>query len=291
MWIISTIGYVISDAIENVFQKKATLHFNEYIITWSILAISSLFYIPLLIASQKPESLNELFWIGVVGRIIIDSFALVFYVKAIKLSQLSLAVPMISLKPVFILIATAFINGLFPSSLGLLGVLVVVVGVYLLNFDYTKKKVDLLSPFKNILKEKGVQYMLAAAFLWGFVVAFQKLSIDNSNPHFYTSFFQPLWALVFTPVAFLSDRKSFFSLFKFANLKKVTPIGFFDGLKSIAENIAFTLALPAYVSALESSGILLTAIFGSLFFKEKIGYKLIPILIIIIGVVLVTFAQ
>lgn len=289
MWILVTLFGTINDSIEGVLQKKSTLHFNEYIITWSILVFSSIFYLPLFFKIKIPSELNSTFWFAVAARLIFDSSALLLSIKALKFSHLSLAVPMMSFKPVFLLFTSYFINRLFPQPLGLIGVIVIVIGAYFLNFDFNTK--HMLSPFLNIKKEKGVQYMLAASFLWGFSIAFQKLGIDNSNAVFYTAFFQPVWAILFAPIALFSDKMTFINILKPVNLKKLLPIGILDGIKTIAENIAFTLTLPVYVTAVQSLGLLFSAFWGYFFFKEKISNKVIPIIIMVIGVVMITFSQ
>ena len=74
-------------------------------------------------------------------------------------------------------------------------------------------------------------------------------------------------------------------------ISKDSPVWILDGIKTLAENIAFTLTLPVYVTAIQSSGLLLSAVFGYIFFKENISKKVFPILIIIAGVVLITFSQ
>lgn len=291
MWIILSLINAVGLSFEGVLQKKSTLHFNEYIITWCILAVSSLFYLPVLVGVllHGVPQLDLAFWVAVVGRLIIDSAALLFYIKALKYTHLSLAIPMMSLSPVFLVGVSFLINHLFPSALGLLGVFVVVAGVYLLNFDHDTKHV--LSPFRAIKSNKGVQYMLLAAFLWSFVTAFQKLGIDHSNVTFYTSFFQPLWALLFLPLAFFSNPREFRGIFRLSKLKFLIPIGILDVVQTVAQNVAFTLALPVYVSAIGSTNLLFASFFGFYFFKEKIGNKIFPTLVIIVGIILLSVAQ
>jgi len=289
MWIFLSFIQAIGISFEGVLQKKSTLHFNEYIVTWCILAVSSLFYIPVLIAKGFPAHLDTAFWIAVVARLIIDSAALLCYIKALKYTHLSLAIPMMSLVPVFLIGVSFVVNGLFPTPIGILGVLVVFAGVYLLNFDHDTK--HLLSPFFAIKNDRGVQFMLLAAFLWSWVSALQKLGIDNSNVTFYTSFFQPVWAVLFFPLAFFSNRKEFMTIFHAKNLKMLLPIGALDVVQTVAQNIAYTLALPVYVTAVGSTNLLFASVLGYYFFKEKIGNKIFPTIVIIIGIILISIAQ
>jgi len=126
--------------------------------------------------------------------------------------------------------------------------------------------------------------LATAAFLWAWVSALQKLGIDHSNVTFYTTFFQPVWALFFLPIAFLFNPKEFMGIFKFKTAKVLLAIGGLDVIQTVAQNVAFTLALPVYVTAIGSTSLLFAALFGAYFFKEKVGNKLLPIGIIVVGV-------
>ncbi|HXS15522.1 MAG TPA: EamA family transporter, partial [Candidatus Saccharimonadales bacterium] len=215
--------------------------------------------------------------------------AFTLYIKGVQMSPLSLTVPMLSLTTIFTIVTQFYIDGIIPTPIGVIGIILIVCGIYVLHFDHDTKHI--LSPFKAIFKEKGVLLVTVAAILWSFVTAFQKLGIDNSNPYFYTAFFQLFWAICFTPVAFLADRKAFINLFKPKMVKKLFPAGAFDAVQVFPQYIAFSLAAPAYVYAIGNTQILFSSFFGWLFYKEKLKNHVIPTIIIVVGVILVTLAQ
>jgi uncharacterized membrane protein len=70
--------------------------------------------------------------------------AIILYVKAIKLSPLSLTIPFLAVSPVFIILIAFILLGEFPDRSGLLGILLIVIGAYLLNIKTTKE--DLSRP-------------------------------------------------------------------------------------------------------------------------------------------------
>lgn len=115
MWLIVALFSTALNSLENVFQKKSGLHFNAYIILWAILVISSIFYIPLLVHSGIPDGLNGVFWASVIARLIIDSTATLLFIKALTMSELSMAVPMTSLTPVFVIFTSAALNHVWPN--------------------------------------------------------------------------------------------------------------------------------------------------------------------------------
>jgi len=233
--------------------------------------------------------LDKIFWIAVVARILVDTCAFTLYVKGIQLSPLSLTIPMISLTPLFLIITSFLINHLLPNFLGVAGVFTIVFGIYFLNFDHDTKHI--LSPFFSIWREKGVLYVTLAAILFSVVVSLQKLAIDHSNPYFYTAFFQLLWATCLTPVVYIVNRQGFLKLFRPKMMKELFPAGAFDAVQNFAENLALLFGLPVYVKAVGNTNILFSSIFGWIFFKEKIHKHVIPTIIIVIGIILITFAQ
>lgn len=288
MWLILALTGAVGLALQSVYLKKNTLHFNEYIVTWSILAFSALLYVPILIHVGIPH-LTQTFWLAVFGRLIIDSIGLTFYVKGLKLAPISLATPMVSIVPILLIVSSIFINHLFPSFLGIVGIFVTAFGVYFLNFDHDTK--HLLSPFLAIKNSRGLQYVLIFVLSQVFVVSFQKLAIDNSNVYFYTSFFQLFWALCFLPIAYFVNKKEFVSIFTFTNLKKLFPVGGLDAVQVLAQNIAYNFTLPVYVQSVQNTSILFASLFGWYFFKEKISKHIIPTILIVVGIVTLALAQ
>lgn len=289
MWLYIALASAVTYGLENIFTKRSGVHFNTFITTWAILLIGALFYIPLLISSHIPNHLNSTFCLAVVLRLVLDSSALLIYVKSLRMAPLSLIVPMNALAPVFIAISSIFINHLFPSFFGTVSICIILLGVYFLNFDHDTK--HLLSPFKAILNNKGVMLAVLAMIIWAFVTSLRRLAIDNSNVIFYTSFFQIIWAILFTPVAIIASKKDFIKIFSVKSITHLVPVGILDGLQVLTYNIALSLTLPAYASAIRTTSILFSAVFAAIFFKEKLGKHLVPIIVIVLGVALLSLTK
>lgn len=287
MWLVLAFINAVASGLQNAYFKKREIQINPILMAWSVLVVSSILFFPLFLLGIP--HLGHSFWVAVFWRLLIDSVAFSLYIKGVQMSPLSLTAPMLSLTTLFVIGTQFLIDHLLPSPLGVVGVFVVVFGIYLLHFDHDTK--HLLSPFRAIFKEKGVFYVTIAAILWSFVVAFQKLGVDNSNPYFYTAFFQLFWAICFTPVAFLADKKGFKNLFNPQMIKKLFPAGAFDAIQVFPQYIAYSLALPVYVNSVGNTAILFSSFFGWYFYKEKLKNHVIPTIIIVVGVILVTLAQ
>ncbi|MDP4038617.1 MAG: EamA family transporter [bacterium] len=153
--------------------------------------------------------------------------ALILYTNSIKITPLSLSLPILAFTPGIILITSIFINHELPSIVGILGLILIIIGSYLLNFDYLDK--DLLFPFKQLVKNKGILMMFGVTVIWGFNNSIHRFAISLSNPWFYTSFGALILAIIFTPIAYLSSPKEFKSIFKRKSLLILMPIGILDG--------------------------------------------------------------
>lgn len=105
-----------------------------------------LFFVPV------PE-IDWIFLIVLVIRGVLNAFVSVIYIKAIKISPLSLTLPMLTFTPIFLLLTSPLIVGEFPSIIGVLGIILIVLGAYTLNIKDVKK--GFFSPFKSLVKEKG----------------------------------------------------------------------------------------------------------------------------------------
>lgn len=288
MWLIPAFISALGIALQSVYLKKNTLHFNEFIVTWSILAISAIIYLPILLSVGIPH-LGQYFWIAVFARLLIDTPGLILYVKALKIAPLSLAIPMVALTPILLIFVSFIINHLIPTPLGILGVIITALGIYLLNFDHDTK--HLLSPFFAIKNNRGLQLMLLFVISQAFGASLQRLAIDNSNVYFYTSFFQLFWAILFLPLAYFVNPKEFRNIFNFKSIKRLFPVGGLDASQVLAFNIGIMLTIPVYVYSIQNTSILFASIFGMLFFKEKIKQHIIPTIIIVLGILFITFAQ
>jgi drug/metabolite transporter (DMT)-like permease len=289
MWLLLALSATLINSFENVLQKRSTQRFSVFIVAWAVLVSGSLFYLPVLLHVGWLVHLGPLFWPAVLARVAVDSIALVLFFKALQLAHLSLAIPMLALRPVFVVVSSLLLNHLFPSPLGLVGIGAIVVGVYVLNFDRQTKQ--LLSPFRNIIRNRGVLYMLIGCVFSSVAAALLRLGIDNSNATFYTLFFQPFWAVCFLPIVFVASRGTVFkSLATWRSLVIFLPIGMLDALQLLLQNVAYSLTIPAYISAVQSMGILFASIFGYYFFGEKLHGKVSATFVVIIGVALIALS-
>ena len=162
MWLLLGLLSGFTDAVRNVLAKHNTNTFDSLVVTWALATYSLVILIPLMFVKGIP-SLDETFWLALSARTALDVTAGILYVKALKYTDLSLSLPLLSLTPLFVLFTGLIINHDFPGPAGVAGVIAIVVGAYWLYFN---RKQKFYQPFLAIYQDKGARMMLGVAVLW-----------------------------------------------------------------------------------------------------------------------------
>lgn len=284
MWVIYSLISAFASATSDALSKKAVAKENLYLIMWVRLVYCIPFLIPVLIFSKIP-ALDFVFWLTLLILLPLEIMAEILYIYAIKISPLSLTIPFLSLTPVFLIFVSFFILGELPSIIGLVGILLIALGGYILNLHLTSK--GLLEPLKAIIRERGSVYMIIVSFIFSITATLGKLAILHSHPIFFGAFYFIILGLIFTPVALFKSKVRFITLFKTS--KNYFLIGFFFALMIISHCLAIKLVEVCYMISIKRSSLIFSIIYGWLIFKEKnIKERFLGSLVMIAGMILIT---
>lgn len=271
-------------ALKAVFSKTGLGKMDEYILAWTLRFFAALMLLPLLFFFDIPK-LGEHFWITLIIDGILMSINTIIYLKAIKSSDISLTMPMISFTPLFLLVTSPIMIGEFPSLFGLIGVLLIVAGSYALNIN--QRHHGYLEPFKILTRDRGVMLMLLVAFIWSIIPNFDKIGINNSSPIFWSFAIEAMTALILFPLALYKSARNFRIIPK--KMKHLLPVSFASAAEVLTSVLAINLVLVVYAISIKRLSILMAVIFGYLFFKEKnIKERLTGAIIMVIGVLFIT---
>ena len=109
--------------------------------------------------------------------------ALIFYIKALRISPLSLTLPFLSLTPVVLVGVSYVMLGERVSLKGGVGICCLAAGGYLLHFHTLGK--GILEPLRAITKEKGSVFMIITALIYSLTSTLGKMAIIHSSPLFF----------------------------------------------------------------------------------------------------------
>ncbi len=253
------------EAVKDAFSKHSVKHFDEALVAWSWSAFSLPFLLVFLVFQDWPTLQTAYWWsLGISG--VLNLIAYLWYIKALKYGDLSNTVPLLAISPLFLLVTSPLILGEYPSLLGLGGVLLIVAGSYILNFQ--KKNQGFLAPFLAMFQETGPRYMLGVALLWGITANLDKTGIQASSPLAWIIGLNSALSVGFLPLV-LPKLKT---LKHGKTLRALLPIGLMNALSLLSQMTALQMALVPYVISIKRTSTLMSAVLGFVVFKEK-GFK------------------
>ncbi|WP_293150241.1 MULTISPECIES: EamA family transporter [unclassified Microcoleus] len=287
-WLIFGILTAFFEAVKDVFSKQNLKKNDEYVVAWSLAFFSALFLLPFLFFIKIPQlnpQLNPLFWIALLIGGSINAVTAILYIKAIKLSDLSLTVPLVALTPLFMLLTSPLIVGEYPNFFDCIGIFLIVTGSYLLNIK--EKSQGYLAPFKALLHEPGPKLMLIVAFLWSITSNFDKIGVQNSSPIFWLFSLFTTMSVLLLPVLLHKTPNPSRKIIQ--QLPLLATMGFVNALGVVFQMQALTMTLVVQVIAVKRTSVLMGVLFGHFIFKEKdIQQRLLGSAIMILGVFFIT---
>jgi drug/metabolite transporter (DMT)-like permease len=272
------------------FLSKVLLARNdEYLVAWLRMAASSPFLFLLLFFIKRPQ-LDAGFFIAVILLLPIEITAYLLYIKAIKGSPLSLTMPFLSLTPVVVIFSGELLLGEKIDIFGVLGILTVVAGAYMLNIE--RVSAGILEPFRSIYREKGCMLMIVVALLYSITAPLGKFAIQHSSALFFTAIYYPLLAACLTPIALVrAKRRSIRVSLSKKDIFIVVMIGLLFAVSAFSHFLGLTMTKAAYMITAKRMSMAFAAIYGWLFFKEKnIGNRLLGMAFMIAGIILISLS-
>ena len=214
--------------------------------------------------------------------IIIGLFSALLFLKAIKQSDLSLTIPLLSLSPMFSSLFSFFFLNEQLSNIQYLGIFLIILGTLIL---YSKKLTiyEIIKSFKIILKNSSAKLMVLVSIIWSLTPVLDKICLKNSSINIH-GFVQSLGMITLLIFLFKKDKV------QTENTKKnwrIILLTVFIG--STATILQFYAILTNYVPIMESIkrsiGQLSSVFLGKIFFNEEVNKpKVVGVIVLSIGV-------
>jgi|GEM_PF-80960 len=301
-WAVLALIAAFTLATSDALTKKALASNDEYIVAW----LRLVFTLPLLFISLLFIPVPELdmdFYIAFFLALPLEILTVVLYIKALRLSPLSLTLPFLALTPVFLIFVSYLILGEKVSPWGAGGILLIASGSFTLNIREIKK--GIFEPLKAITKEKGSIMMIGVALIYSVTGSLGKMAIEHSSPLFFAITYFTVLTLIFTPIALYKGRryqqgrryhqrpqrpKGGGLIRRETAISMILP-GIFYSFMVVSHMIAISLANVAYVISVKRISLIIGVMYGYLFFKEKnIRERLLGATLMFIGFVIIIMA-
>lgn len=287
--LIAAIGAV-SKSFSEILSKRNFLDdVDVYVNSWALRFFAIPFLLIALIATGGIPEIEKEFYYSLAISAPIGISATVLYMKALDAGDISLISPISGLSPLLLLITTPLIVNEFPSALGLVGVMIATLGVYLLEVNKASAN-DVLQPFKSLFSNPGAKYILLVVILYSVSAPVDKIAVEASSPIMYTLALHIVIAAALTPMMIYKNGYETLPKIK-KDIKWVSAVGALSGLASLLQMIALTYTLVVYVIAVKRCGIIISVVYGSYKFDEPYTMqRIIASAVMIVGIILISIS-
>lgn len=286
MWALLALGAAVLTSFNPILYKRILRDAEPLVVVWGVtlLALPLLALFTLMLTPRLPQ-IDGVFLLSALGAGGLNVVAHFASAKALKLSDASLVTPLLTFSPVFTLIIAALFLGEMPSARGVLGVGLIVIGAYWLNYS----RASWLAPFKSLTLKPGVALVLLAGLLWAITPLLEKTAIRHTapeSPRFVALVVTTLLVLMLTPVVAARGRQAIGKLSLHRREWLLTAC--IAGSAPVLGYTAFSLGLVGYVTALFRLSGVMTVLWAALLLQERhLANRLPGSLIMVTGAILI----
>lgn len=289
MWVVFALISAFTLATSDALTKKALKDSNEYLVAW----FRFFFSLPLLLIIWlfvPVPKLDAEFYKAFALLVPLETVTIVLYIKALRLSPLSLTLPFLALTPVFLIFISYLILGEKVTFRGGAGIFLIAVGSYTLNIREIKK--GIFEPFRSISKEKGSIMMIGVAVIYSLTASFGKVAIEHSSPLFFAVTYFIALTVFFAPIAFWMGRNELEVFFRDKQFRKLVLPGVFLAVMAATQMLAMSLTKVAYMISVKRLSLIIGIMYGYFLFREEnIKERFLGAVLMLIGFVMVVTAS
>jgi drug/metabolite transporter (DMT)-like permease len=287
MWFVLALVAALCQVARNTVMKRLGHSLDEYINVWGrftfLLPFAALFVLWRGVPAIKPGFV----WACVTFAVcqIISTMSLS---KALKLAEISMVTALWKVSLLVLVVLGYFTLKETPTILGVTGILISMVGVYLLNVN--RAHIAWWAPLTVLFTDRGLRWTLLAALFFAPSVITIKWAMQCSDPFMGTLGGYLAASLLVTPIVLVTSRRHFAEVPRY--WKSFVSFGLFAALTTVSQGIAYLLTLSSYVEAVKQVEILFALGIGVTVFGEKQTARDIApgALVMLAGVVLLSLA-
>lgn len=230
--------------------------------------LTSVLLLPMLIVDPPPAPEAGI-WLWMGAALPLEVLAEVLYVLAIRDSPLALTLPYLAFTPVLVTISGYLLLGETVSVQGLTGILLVVVGAYLLNLEHARltRPRTWFAPLAAIVRERGSRCMLGVAVIYGVTSVLGKGAMQYMPTASFGAFYFACVGITTLIVFALWQPASLATLFR-PRPAHLAVAGLM-GVMIVTHFLALALVETAYMIAVKRVSVLFGILLGYWFFAER----------------------
>jgi drug/metabolite transporter (DMT)-like permease len=267
-WLALALTCALTLALADTATKRFLAGYTAVELVMVRFGLTALLLAPMLLF-EPPPAPQPSFWLWMGTALPLEVLAEVLYVLAIRSSPFALTLPYLAFTPVLVTVSGYLLLGETVSIQGLTGILLVVVGAYLLNLEHARllQPRTWFVPLAAIVRERGSRYMLGVAVIYGVTSVLGKGAMQAMPAVSFGAFY---FALVGAATLIV------FALWQPTSLKTlIRPrpahllVAGLMGVMIVTHFMALALVETAYMIAVKRVSILFGILMGYWFFAER----------------------
>lgn len=230
---------------------------------------TGLFMSPMLAGIGPVTDLPLGFWVWIMALVPLEMAGMLLYMKAIRDHPLSLTLPYLAFTPVFVILTGFVLLGERVDTKGVLGILLVVAGAWLLNQEHARLR-DWRSwgaPLAAILYEPGSRMMLGVALIYSLTATMGKGAMAYMDPAHFGAFYFALLGV--TSVLLFALPAPTVLVRMWRRPWAVVVVALLNGAMVYTHFLAVQRVEVAYMIAVKRTSLLFGILLGALVFGER----------------------
>jgi drug/metabolite transporter (DMT)-like permease len=300
LWLLLASCTAFCESLKDVGSKQSLKTIDEFIVTGATMWVGVAVLLPYIALTTGFPTIGPHFGgaILVGGSLNVVAFSL--YIRAIKLGDLSLTVPLVTLTPLFLLVTSPLIVGEWASPIDAIGVLLIIIGSYILNLGAKPGEPNqpraYLAPIRAMIHNPGSRLMLIVALIWSVTSTVDKIGVQNSSPLMWAASLFGFIGTALLPLGIQRWRRrdrSRSSLSRSSlSRREILTLGSAGIINAIGvglQMVALTMAPVAQVIAVKRMSALITVVLGHFLFQEQgIKARLLGAAVMVAGVAVIS---
>lgn len=286
VWVLVSLLSAFFQASRIAVTKQLSFSFSAQALTFYVNFASLCITLPLIVWRHNfPLDNPSYLWAVLIGALLSGLGGWAFN-YAIKVSEISIVGPLITLTPGFVIVIEWLILGAIPSSMGLLGIALLCIGSYILGLNVLRQ--HWYTPFLRLFTNHGSRYAVIASICFATASTLGRAAIQLSDPLSFTVMVAMVNPIVLFILFSLLNRNFYREIFGRHARKHVGSLallGLLFALMRLADQISLSMTLASYAMAVKRMTSVFTVLLGHYLFKEqRVQGKLLGSLIMVVGV-------
>jgi uncharacterized membrane protein len=286
MWLALALATALLTSFLPIVNKRLLADTPVAVVAWGINTLSlPLLGLVALIVHPIPR-VDGVFVLAILACGVLNLIATLASTRALKLGDASLVTPLLTFNPAFTLLVGGITLGERPSALGVAGVVVILLGGYVLNVQ--EVAAGWWRPVAALVTEPAMGLAVGASFIWGLTPVAEKIAIQHSqptNPPLVAFGSTALMAIFLLPTVLRSYRSTRFIAMHQRGFLVAATIA---GIAPIFGFSAIAVGFVGYVSAIFKLSTVLSVIWAILLLGERATTKrLVAAGLMVVGALLI----